>query len=156
MKYYIRRFETQNGMSTQVWKIDECSAVRVGVANPEGGPGTYFRASPGETICDPLRRMTPWFEAEETPFHETVLKPGEYYPRMARPIDQYPDQAPGWSPGAQREVDTIAIGHGQLTALTRQLDRICQTVHPTRDTFATYGHDIRNLLILACTEVESH
>ena len=92
--------------------------------------------------------MTPWFEGGENPFHETVLKPGEYYPRMARPIDQYPDQAPGWSPGSQREADTIAIGHGQLTALTRQLDRICQTIHPTRDTFATYGHDIRNLLIL--------
>ena len=156
MNYYTRRSETQNGTSTQVWKIDECSAVRVGVANPEGGPSTYFRANPGETIWGALRRMTPWFEGGENPFHETVLKPGEYYPRMARPIDQYPDEAPGWSPGTQREADTIAIGHGQLTALTRQLDRICQTIHPTRDTFATYGHDIRNLLILACTEVESH
>ena len=54
MNYYIRRFETQNGTSTQVWKIDECSAVRVGVANPEGGPGTYFRANPGETIWGAL------------------------------------------------------------------------------------------------------
>lgn len=38
----------------------------------------------------------------------------------------------------------------------RQLDRICQTVHPTPATFASFGYDIRNLLILACTEVESH
>ena len=44
----------------------------------------------------------------------------------------------------------------QLTVLTRQLDRICQTVQPTEETFGALGHDIRNLLILACTEVESH
>jgi hypothetical protein len=43
-----------------------------------------------------------------------------------------------------------------LTTLLRQLDRICQTVQPTEKTFDTFGHEIRNLLILACTEVESH
>lgn len=36
------------------------------------------------------------------------------------------------------------------------MDRICQTVHPTAQTFDTFGHDIRNFLILACTEVENH
>lgn len=71
---------------------------------------------------------------------------------MARPSDQHPTEAPGWNPGAAAEQDFIA----KLTALTRQLDRICQTVHPTKKTFDTFGHDIRNLLILACTEVESH
>ena len=99
MTYYIRRFVTQSGPTTQVWKIDECTAVRVGVSNPEGGPGTYFRANPGESIWDALRRMTSWFEAGEAPFHKTVLNPGEYYPRMARPIDQHPQEAPGWSLG---------------------------------------------------------
>jgi len=157
MTYYIRRFLTQSGSSsTQVWKIDDCTAVRVGIANPEGGPGTYFRAELSESIWDALRRMTPWFEPGEYPFQKTVLKPGEYYARMARPIDQHPHEAPGWSPGTQHEADVMAIARGQLTALMRQLDRICQTVHPTQATFAAFGHDIRNLLILACTEVESH
>jgi len=157
MTYYIRLAPTQNGSSPQVWKIDDCTAVRVGVSNPEGGPGTYFRAEPGESIWDALRRMTPWFEPDATcPFHKTVLKPGEYYRRMARPIDQHPHETPGWSPGARHEVDNMAIARGQLTALMRQLDRICQTVQPTQTTFTAFGHDIRNLLILACTEVESH
>jgi hypothetical protein len=35
------------------------------------------------------------------------------------------------------------------------LERICQTVQPEGQNFGTFGHDIRNLLILACTEVES-
>jgi hypothetical protein len=156
MDYYIRRLETQSGSSTQVWKINDRVAVRVGITNPENGPGSYFRADPGEDIWDALRRMTPWFENGECPFHKTVLKPGEFYPRMARPIDQHPHEAPGWSPGAHHEADNMANARGQLTALMRQLDRICQTVHPTPATFTAFGHDIRNLLILACTEVESH
>jgi hypothetical protein len=41
-------------------------------------------------------------------------------------------------------------------ALTRQLDRICQTVQPAEETLSVYGHEIRNLLILACTEAEMH
>jgi hypothetical protein len=158
MNYYLRIVPTQSGLSTQVWKIDERTAVRVGISNPESGGGTYyFQAEPSETIWDALRRMTPWFKpGGQCPFHKTVLKPGEYYRRMARPIDQHPHEAPGWSPGARLEADTMAITRGQLTALTRQLDRICQTVHPTQATFAAFGHDIRNLLILACTEAESH
>jgi hypothetical protein len=156
MNYYIRLVPMQSGSSTQVWKIDDRTAVRVGVSNAEGGPGTYFRAEPGESIWDALRRMTPWFEPDgQCPFHKTVLKPGEFYRRMARPIDQHPDEAPGWSPSTRHEADVMAIARMQLTALTRQLDRICQTVHPTPAIFAAFGHDIRNLLILACTEVES-
>jgi hypothetical protein len=116
-----------------------------------------FETEPGETIWQALQRQTPWFGPNgESPFHKAVLNPGEFYRRMARPSDQHPTEAPGWNPGAAAERDFIAISRGQLTALTRQLDRICQTVHPTEKTFDTFGHDIRNLLILACTEVESH
>ena len=101
--------------------------------------------------------MTPWFEPDgQCPFHRTVLGPGEFYPRIARPDDQHPGEAPGWNPGARTETNVMAIACGQLATLTRQLDRICQTVHPTEKTFGVFGHDIRNLLILACTEVESH
>jgi len=75
---------------------------------------------------------------------------------MARPIDQHPTDPIGWSPSAKIEPDIVAIARGQLNTLTRQLARICQTVHPTEQTFSTFGHEIRNLLILACTEVEAH
>jgi hypothetical protein len=158
MSYYIRIFSNLNQTtSSQVWKIDVDKAVRVGVGNAEQSPGSFFKAEPGEIIWDALRRQTPWFEPDgQNPFHEINLQPGEFYPRIARPIDQHPDESPGWSPGARNEANFIAIARGQLTALTRQLDRICQTIQPTEGTFETFGHDIRNLLILACTEVESH
>ena len=57
-----------------------------------------------------------------------------------------------------RRSDTnfVAIARSQLTALMRQLELICQTVHPNEDTFDAFGHSIRNLLILACTEVETY
>ncbi len=45
---------------------------------------------------------------------------------------------------------------GQLVSLMHKLTEICQTVHPAPSNFAAYGHEIRNLLILACTEVEMH
>ena len=154
--YYLRIVPMQSEPVVHVWKIDDRTALRVGISNPEGGNGTYFVAEPGETIWDTLRRMTPWFEPDgQCPFHRTVLQAGQYYRRIARPSDQHPDEAPGQNPGAHLDADTMAITRGQLTALTRQLDRICQTVHPTPATFAAFGHDIRNLLILACTEVES-
>jgi hypothetical protein len=50
---------------------------------------------------------------------------------MARPNDQHPDESPGANPGIQANRDFIAVARGQLTVLTRQLDRICQTVPPT-------------------------
>lgn len=158
MDYYIRIYSNlDTTTSSQVWKIDNHIAVRVGVANAEQGPGSFFKADPGETIWDALRRQTPWFESDgQNPFHKLNLRPGEFYPRIARPIDQHPQESPGWSPGARNETSFIAIARGQLMALTRQLDRICQTVQPTEQTFSTFGHDIRNLLVLACTEVESH
>jgi len=50
----------------------------------------------------------------------------------------------------------LETGRGQLVALREQLERIFRTVHPIDKNFDTYGHDIRNLLILAATEVEAH
>src|ERR1700733_12115520 len=149
MSYYVRRFESAAGIAgAQVWKIESGTAVRLGVSNPEQGPGSYFRAEPGETIWDAIHRMTPWFGPNgECPFHKTALSPGEYYPRMARPIDQHPHEAPGWYPAAARDANIIAIARGQLVALTRHhLDRICQAIQPTAANFGCFGHDIRNLL----------
>jgi len=155
MSYYLRIPPT--GEYLELWKIELDLAVQIGVTNPERGAGTYFKADPGETIWEAIRRQTPWFEPDgENPFHRAGLQPGQYYPRIARPINFRRHDVPGFSPGAYDEVDLMAIARSQLTVLTRQLDRICQTVHPTMQTFETFGHDIRNLLILACTEVEAH
>jgi hypothetical protein len=75
---------------------------------------------------------------------------------MARPLDQNPREAPGFNPAAVADTDEIVNYRSQLTILVRQLQNICQTVHPCVATLPTFGHDIRNLIILACTEVEAH
>jgi hypothetical protein len=152
MSYYIRLVPPQHGSAPEIWKIEKGTAFRIGITNP-----TIFKAEDGETIRDAFERQTPWFEPDgHNPFHKTVLQPGEFYPRMARPNDQHPDESPGANRGAQADRDFIADSRGQLTVLTRQLNRICQTVHPTEKMLGTFGHDIRNLLIIACMEVESH
>ena len=155
MSYYLR---ASDAMPLQVWRIDDASATCLGVTNPESGAGTYFKANPGEPILEAIRRQaTSWFAPDDqSPFHKSILNPAEYFPRMARPTNEWSTSPIGLSPGAEGDVGFIATARGQLKALTRQLDRICQTVHPGEGTLETYGHDIRNLLILACTEVEMH
>ena len=59
-------------------------------------------------------------------------------------------------PSLHLEQAAVASSRGQALSLLRLLQRICQTVQPGPKTFAAYGHDIRNLVILACTEVETH
>ena len=92
MGYYLRVVSTLDApfaeIRPQVWKIENDIAVRVGVTNPEAGPGTHFKAEPGERIWEAIRRMTPWFEPYgQCPIHKAVLNPGEFYSRgwRARP-----------------------------------------------------------------------
>jgi hypothetical protein len=154
MSYFIRDVP---GYATQVWKFEDGCAVLMGVTNPENGVGTYFKAAPGETIWERIRKLTPWFEPDgQNPFQETALEPGQFYPRIYRPILQGPADILGYGSHPPLETDVLSIARSQLTVLTGQLERICQTVQPTEKTFDTFGHDIRNLLILTCTEVESH
>jgi hypothetical protein len=156
MEYYLRRALTPMGESSQIWKINENFAVLFGVTNPEMGAGTYFCAKPGETIWDAIRRNTPWFEPDgKSPFLLMDVMPGHYFPRIARPIDMQWAPLTDENPISYDDTNAIAISVGQLTVLTRHLERIFQVVHPSEQNFDVYGHDIRNLLILACTEVEA-
>jgi len=81
---------------------------------------------------------------------------GQYYPRIARPSDQHPKDSPGSYPGVGESENELATARGQLAALLRGLERLSQAIHPCNQTYSVCGHDTRNLLILACTEVESH
>ncbi len=91
-----------------------------------------------------------------TTFHELKLAPGSYYRRMSRPSSSHPKESPGYNPDNLDNHNLIETSRGQLSALREQLERICRVVHPSEKTLRTFGHDIRNLLILACTEVEAH
>ncbi|MDN7176637.1 hypothetical protein M0D69_01080 [Caballeronia sp. SEWSISQ10-4 2] len=118
MGYHIRTFATLNQESSQVWEIENDVAVRIGVTNAEQSPGCYFRAEPGESIWDALRRQTPWFEPNgECPFHQPV----HLMDRLSAVAPFYlantrPD---GLTPVQNRQIQRLAISGGVKYALSR-------------------------------------
>jgi hypothetical protein len=155
MVFYI--LVAPDGKPQGVWEITDRKAIRRDVVSSLDGPG-HSEVEPGEDIWNLLRmRCTAWFDAEgHCHLQPITLAPGQYYRRMARPSVLALQDSLGWCPDTRNEKNRIAVARGQLLALTRQLGLICQTVHPAHDTLSTYGHEIRNLLILASTEVEAH
>jgi hypothetical protein len=167
MAYYIREapvgYTLLFGKPTEVWKIDETKAVRLGMANPGVGLGTCYTVENGGDIWEELKQKIPnnlgpyvFPKTDFIPFHKTVLEPGRFYPRIHRPLVTERDNFHNPHLMRHEDIEFVAIARSQLVALTRQLDLICQTIHPDEKTFESYGHTIRNLLILACTEVETH
>jgi hypothetical protein len=129
----------------------------MGVTNAEGGPGSYYAAEPGETIWACLRRQTPWLDGMEDPgpFQRIIRNPGDYHHRIARPILSMDPQTL-WLPDDGHEQRYITGAQNQLGSLIDDLRSICRVVQPAPGTLPVYGHEIRNLLILAATEVEMH
>jgi hypothetical protein len=145
------------GDDHQLWNIARGRATRAGVTSPERGPGTYFESKPGETIWEVLRRDTPWFDGQIAPgpFVPVDNAPGQFFPRMARPVI---GEGLGVArlPDGENDRRYLRSSQTQLEALLADVDAICRVVEPSGDTLGVYGHEIRNLLILAATEVEMH
>jgi hypothetical protein len=154
-RWYVR--DCVGGQPRQVWLFTDRTATNIGVTNPQDGAGTYFAADEGESIWDCIDRQTPWLkpEATEGRFHEMNLGPAEFYPRIARPV-VLGVQPTLWTPSLDSERAYIAGARGQAIIMVRKLELICQTVQPAARTLQVYGHEIRNLLILAATEAEMH
>ncbi|MEB8389152.1 hypothetical protein OO012_18135 [Rhodobacteraceae bacterium KMM 6894] len=87
--------------------------------------------------------------------HKMALKPGQYYPRIARPNDQHPNDMPTSQNGAWPEASETFDAARHFSTLVDELDGILNTVEPAAENFEAYGNRIRNLLILACTECEN-
>ena len=114
----------------------------------------------GEELIDAIKRVIPSWGTlptlDECKLLETQVPAGQYFPRIARPVlTTYGGQA-NVEPEKNPPIHDLESLKAQLTVLVRELQRICQTVHPCGELLTVYGHDIRNLLILACTEVELH
>jgi hypothetical protein len=154
-RWYIRDCVARQ--PRHIWLIDDQTATDMSVANPETGIGTYFKAGPNENIWDCIRRQTPWLDpgVTEGRFYQMTRGPGEFYPRIAWPIALANEQKL-WSPILLADKSYVANARSQLTLLVRKLEAICHIVQPSTKTFDVYGHEIRNLLILAATEVEMH
>src|SRR5262249_35907400 len=80
--------------------------------------------------------------------------PGQYYPRMARP-NQYRRERAYYGPDNEDLRREYVLQMGQVVSLIQKLGEIGRFVHPEGPALQAYGHEIRNLLILACTEVET-
>ena len=154
-RWYVR--DRIAGQPRQKWLFDERTAVRDGVTNPQSSPGSYFEAKDGESIWDAIRRNSNWLDDNVTEglFHLMACGPGELYPRIARPhaLGLRDDL---WYPWPQLNEAYVAESKTQLIVLARRLEAICQTVQPTQVTLDVFGHEIRNLLIIAATEFEMH
>lgn len=137
----------------QLWHFADGVATQLGVTNPEGGPATYFKAAPGETLFDCIRRQTPWFDETDQPFAKMTLGPGQFYPRIARPL-ALAGKPTMWA--METDPTHLIEAQNQLIAFMQHLEAICRVVEPDAASLTIYGHDIRNLLILAATEVEMH
>lgn len=153
--WYVRDYIA--GHPRQVWLFTDQTATNMSVANPENGPGTFFKAEPDEDIWDCLDRLTGWLKpgVTEGHFHKMTLGPAQFHPRIARPLALGVEPTL-WSPTLDVERAYVAGARGQLTLLVRKLELICRTVQPCNRTLHVYGHEIRNLLILAATEAEMH
>ncbi len=153
--WFVR--EVGFGSKRQLWHITDRTATRAYVSNPEGGVGTYYTAKPGQTIWACLRNSTPWFEDanERGPFVAIRLAPGQYHRRIARPVAMSDDERPVL-PDLAAEQRYLIGAQEQLSSLISDLRAICRVVQPAPACAAAYGHEIRNLLILAATESEMH
>jgi hypothetical protein len=147
MKYYSRVIHGEETPS-DVWEIENEIAQRIDVVPSDLGT---HRAESGEDVLTTLRKR---FQGSD--FYELEKEPGEYFPCMARPSTCAQADSPGHSPDkSDKFMHARATSSGQLHSLIGQLEQICRVVHPGRGcNQQAFGHEIRNVLILASTEVE--
>lgn len=84
------------------------------------------------------------------------LNAGEHYPRMwrtGRDVERYGD--PILRVEETRFLGSFVNSVEQIERLFESLTAIFRTVHPATDNLDAYGAAIRDLIILACTEVEA-
>lgn len=144
---------TTSGKANGVWHFDGKQAVRIGI--PEPDHRSIATVEDGKSLRDAFEAV-PMYAGEAFVIHRMELPPGSYYPRIARPSDQHPEDAPGSFPGFTVITEGLVSSLNQLRSLMHMLDEIFEAIHPHESNLRCYGSSIRNLLILACTECETH
>ncbi|OEE66401.1 hypothetical protein A1OO_11500 [Enterovibrio norvegicus FF-33] len=79
-------------------------------------------------------------------FHESAYRPGTYFPRINRDISNlYLHQI-----SSSSFIDELRAFYNIIDTM----EDIFKVVEPTKENITTYGHRIREVLTVACTEVE--
>ncbi len=99
---------------------------------------------------------------------EASFLPGKYYARIHRPIinlkkgfsmgpnvEELEKEVRGYREFLPCNSQELISSINQLSVLSHHLTLLFQTVQPNRINYKVFGHSIRNLLILTCTEVEA-
>jgi hypothetical protein len=87
----------------------------------------------------------------------TEFEAGEFYPRVWRGPPVVPEKAYSLPPVDHTGyVANLISGIEHLEALYDDLSAIFRVANPDAENYDVFGAEIRNLLILACTEVEAH
>jgi hypothetical protein len=83
---------------------------------------------------------------------------GQYFSRVFKPtigFHENIDDIGSYTRLMPHNVSELISSVNQLSVLSQSLTLLFQTVQPDKINYKVYGHNIRNLLILTCTEVEA-
>ena len=113
---------------------------------------SYNRAvAEHQTITVPTQSLQTWLSSlpnlQDVRLRKLLL--GEYYPRIHRPCStNFPNEIPTYP----EVTETSAVA---VDVLIERLDHLFRVIEPDAANLNAYGHEIRNLLLLASMEVEA-
>jgi hypothetical protein len=129
-----------------LWPFLPRDKAEPGYRDPE-----LMKIPTGETFEAYVRKLAPG-RVLETP----TLGAGEYYPRIWRTgvdVERYGEAFPRVEDTPFRESFVNSLE--QIEGLFDDLLSIFRVVHPAANNLGAYGGTIRDIIILACTEVEA-
>ncbi len=160
------------------WVDSETSKVYIHKPDRPPEPVPNFEVQPGKTVMeialDIISTQLNWGTGN-TRLALVPLEIDQHYRRIYRPImhgqGRYYDLDAlemievlpfRWDERFRKTHPIIPIDNSayqkslsQLALLTDRLALVFRTVEPESDNLEVYGHEVRNLLIIACTEVEA-
>ena len=150
-KYFVVDF--QNMKSNFTWCYDGQVCYRVGIPDAKIKEGLHFKVLTGSTVFSQLEEHISG--SGKARIFEKEIAPGQYYNRIARPSDDHPFDVVSF-PVTGIYLEEIASSVAQLTSLVHKLLEISQVVEPCEENLQVYGHKLRECILIAAMEVESH
>jgi len=155
-------FVKETSGNSEYWYIEQDQKARL-ISNEDNIVEEYHAQEP---FNNPFIDSKLYYQ-----FERLNVFPGKYYDRIYRPITVIDPEQFSFSPytdiaDLRREINrkptffpinkaTALDGMTQLSIIIEGLKSVCRTIHPSKENLKVYGNEIRDLLILTCTEVEA-